>query len=130
MRAPLTAIIDLPPEHRSVPTARRLLSELLGSWAADHYGDDANLLLSELVTNVVRHVTSGTKLVLEIHLTGLLLRVAVVDDSPAQPRVADRAGEEVGGHGLQLVASIADRWGSERHADGKRVWFELARAAS
>ena len=30
-----------------------------------------------------------------------------------------------GGHGIRLVAALADRWGSELHADGKRVWFEL-----
>jgi anti-sigma regulatory factor (Ser/Thr protein kinase) len=130
MRGPLTATIDLPPEQRSVPTARRLLTELLGSWAAGQYGDDASLLLSELVTNVVRHVASATKLVLEVRLTGLALRVAVIDGSPALPLVSDRPDDSAGGHGLLLVAAIADRWGSEPHADGKRVWFELARTAS
>lgn len=125
-----TATIDLPPENRSVPAARRMLTELLSSWAADHYGDDANLLLSELVTNVVRHVASRTKLVLEIRLSEPGLRVAVLDVSVTPPTITVAAGPAAGGHGLQLVAAVADRWGSESHAGGKRVWFELRRVVS
>ena len=128
--AALTATIDLPPEHRSVPAARRVLSELLAGWAAEHYRDDANLLLSELVTNVMRHVPSRDNMVLEIHLSAPGLRVAVVDTSTTTPSLERSSGRSAGGHGLKLVAAIADRWGSEAHASGKRVWFELHRAAA
>lgn len=124
-----TATIDLPPERRSVPAARRVLSELLTSWAADHYRDDANLLVSELVTNVMRHVRSRTTMVLEIRLSGPGLRIAVVDSSPAAPTSTRSPGTAPGGHGLTLVAAIADRWGTEVLTNGKRVWFELGRTA-
>lgn len=121
----LTATIDLPPEVGSVPAARRVLTELLSSWAAEHFRDDANLLLSELVTNVVRHVSSREKMVLEVRLSGPGLRVAVVDASVELPTVADTPTGAAGGHGILLVEAVADRWGSENHASGKRVWFEL-----
>jgi anti-sigma regulatory factor (Ser/Thr protein kinase) len=121
----LTATIDLPPEIGSVPAARRVLTELLGSWAAEHFRDDANLLLSELVTNVVRHVSSRSKMVLEVRLSGPGLRVAVIDVSADLPTVTGTPSRAAGGHGMLLVAALADRWGSENHASGKRVWFEL-----
>lgn len=121
----LTATIDLPPGPGSVPAARRVLTELLGSWSADQFRDDANLLLSELVTNVVRHVSSREKMVLEVRLSAPGLRVAVVDASTDLPTAAATPSRVAGGHGLLLVATLAHRWGSENHASGKRVWFEL-----
>ncbi|MHA6783026.1 ATP-binding protein [Pseudonocardia saturnea] len=121
----LTAVIDLLPELGSVPAARRVLTELLSSWAAEHFRDDANLLLSELVTNVVRHVPSGSKMVLEVRLSAPGLRVAVIDASAVLPTVAGAPSRTAGGHGMLLVEALAHRWGSEDHASGKRVWFEL-----
>lgn len=125
-----TATIDLPPERRSVPAARRVLTELLVSWAAEHYREDANLLLSELVTNVMLHVRSRTNMVIEIRLSEPGLWVAVIDASTTPAVPARSPGTSSGGHGLKLVAAIADRWGSEAHTNGKRVWFELRRAAT
>lgn len=128
--AAFTATIDLPAEQWSVPAARRILSELLVTWSAEHYRDDANLLLSELVTNVTRHVPSRGNMVLQIRLAEPGLQVAVVDASSTAPTVDRSSGRTPGGHGLKLVAAIADRWGSEAYASGKRVWFELRRAAA
>lgn len=76
---------------------------------------------------MVRHVASRTNLVLEIRLSEPGLRVAVVDVSATPPTMTVTSGPTAGGHGLQLVAAVADRWGSESHAGGKRVWFELRR---
>lgn len=120
-----SASISLPPRTRSVPAARRLVAELLGAWAAEQHRDDAGLLVSELVTNVVRHVGGAASLLLEVRLTGALLRIAVVDSSPAPPVTRPQGSGSPGGHGLWLVDTLADRWGSEDHAAGKQVWFEL-----
>jgi serine/threonine-protein kinase RsbW len=122
---PLTAAIDLPRAVGSVPAARRMLAELLSSWAADRFHDDATLLLSELVTNVVRHVSSRSKMVLEVSLSEPRLRVAVVDASATPPATDAGRDSASGGHGLQLVEALADRWGSDAVTGGKRVWFEL-----
>lgn len=122
----LRASIELPPEPRSVPAARSVLAQLLSAWSAEWFCDKALLLLSELVTNVVRHV-GGALVLVQVELAGPVLRVSVTDDSPESPRrVEPGAG---GGHGLWLLAALADRWGSERDGGGKRVWFELRRAA-
>jgi anti-sigma regulatory factor (Ser/Thr protein kinase) len=120
----LHAALDLPPAIRSVPAARRLVSQLLVAWAAEAFSDDAILLVSELVTNVVRHVSGQVALRVEVALSEPGLHVAVVDSSPVPPVPGPRGSQ--GGHGILLVAALADRWGSELHGTGKRVWFELA----
>ena len=126
----LRATVDLPPAARSAAAARRLVGEVLEAWAADSFHDDATLLVSELVSNVVRHVAGEVAMRVEVALTfpessdrpsdpaptgpapaqpGL--RVAVVDSSAAPPVVGARGS--AGGYGLGLVVALADRWGSE-----------------
>jgi anti-sigma regulatory factor (Ser/Thr protein kinase) len=122
----LHATLDLPPAPQSVPTARRVVAQLLTAWAAEAYCEDAALLVSELVTNVVRHVVGEAAMTVEVHLTRTALQVAVVDGSTAQADARPPTAQ--GGHGLWLVAAVADRWGSEEHVRGKRVWFELRAA--
>jgi len=119
----LHAALDLPPAPRSVPAARRVVAQLLTAWAAEAYSDDAALLVSELVTNVVRHVPGDAAMTVEVHLTQTALQVAVVDGSTTLADAGPPTAQ--GGHGLWLVAAVADRWGSEEHGRGKRVWFEL-----
>jgi anti-sigma regulatory factor (Ser/Thr protein kinase) len=125
----LHATVDLPPAVHSVPAARRLVAQLLEAWAAESFCDDALLLVSELVTNVVRHVSGQLALTVEVALTVEAalaepgLRIAVIDSSPVLPAPVLHGPQ--GGHGIRLVAALADRWGSELHAGGKRVWFEL-----
>jgi anti-sigma regulatory factor (Ser/Thr protein kinase) len=119
----LRATLDLPPAGRSAAAARRLVAQLLEAWAAESFCDDAALLVSELVSNVVRHVAGQLAMRVEVALSGPSLRVAVVDSSSVLP--APASGGPGGGHGLGLIAAVADRWGSEEYAGGKRVWFEL-----
>src|SRR5690349_11270578 len=122
----LRATLDLPSAVRSAAAARRLVAQLLEAWAAESFCDDATLLVSELVSNVVRHVAGPPAMRVEIALSGPSLRVAVVDSSAVPPALpAPAGGTARGGHGMGLIAAVADRWGSEEHAGGKRVWFEL-----
>lgn len=121
--AVLRARIDLPTASGSVPLARRIVEELLGAWSADARREESVLLLSELVTNVVRHVQPTTTFTIELVLSRLKLRVSVVDGSPTPPMLRDRGPH--GGHGMWLVGTIADRWGSGKRGSGKQVWFEL-----
>jgi anti-sigma regulatory factor (Ser/Thr protein kinase) len=126
--ASVSARIDLPPVPASVTLARRLVRDLLHSWAAPQDREDAQLLVTELVANVVDHA-SGDVLTLELELAGAWLRIAVVDGSAVRPVVRQLSTAQQRGRGMQLVASIADRWGVEDHDGGKRVWFELAPVA-
>ena len=121
--AVLRARIDLPTTTASVPVARHLAAQLLTAWSATGRHDESMLLLSELVTNVVRHVRPTTTFTIELDLSPLKLRVAVLDPSPTPPVLRDQT--PAGGHGMWLVTAIADRWGSARHGTGKQVWFEL-----
>ena len=121
----LTASIDLPPTPASVPVARHLLLDVLRAWAVPHDRDDAALLVTELVANVIDHVRGEASLSLEIGVSDGWLRISVADGSSIPPVVRELSHEHPRGRGLLLVKAIADRWGSENHRGGKRVWFEL-----
>ena len=120
-----SASIDLPPVPSSVPLARRLVRDVLRTWAAPQDRADAELLVTELVANVVDHAGVDV-LTLELALAGAWLRIGVVDGSAVRPVIRELSTAEERGRGMQLVAAIADRWGAEDHNGGKRVWFELA----
>jgi len=124
-----SASIDLPPVPSSVPLARRLVRDVLRTWAAPHDREDAELLVTELVANVVDHA-GGDALTLELQLAGAWLRIGVVDGSAIRPVVRELSRSQERGRGMQLVVAIAERWGAEDHDGGKRVWFELAPATA
>ncbi|MGY1917048.1 ATP-binding protein [Blastococcus sp. SYSU DS0973] len=121
----LTASMDLPPIPASVPVARRLVRQLLQAWGARQDHEDAALLVTELVANVVDHVGGSACLTIEATLSDDWLRLAVVDGSPARPEVLGPSPDRPRGRGMLMVEMIADRWGCEEDRDGKRVWFEL-----
>jgi anti-sigma regulatory factor (Ser/Thr protein kinase) len=121
----LTASIDLPPNRSSVPAARHLLLEILRAWDVPQDLDDAALLVTELVANVIDHVQGEASLSLELAVSDGWLRISVADGSSIRPVVRELEHEQPRGRGLLLVKAIADRWGSEDHRGGKRVWFEL-----
>ena len=108
--------------------ARRALDELTDVVSDDRL-DEIRLLVSELVTNSVRHAGMRPEEWIGLH-------VKVVPDS-VRVEVADGgSGFETGqplpsmyqdsGWGLYLVEQIADRWGVD-HDPGTRVWFEIDR---
>ncbi|MFF6803114.1 MULTISPECIES: ATP-binding protein [Streptomyces] len=116
-----------PADPGAVRTARRAVREQLRDWGLDSVGDLAALLVSELVTNALRHATGpiGVRLVRPAHLEGVLL-VEVSDPLPDPPRERIARPEDESGRGLQLVASSSRRWGTRPGDTGKTVWFELA----
>ncbi|AVV40687.1 ATP-binding protein [Streptomyces sp. ID05-04B] len=116
-----------PADPGAVRTARRAVREQLRDWDLDSVGDLAALLVSELVTNALRHATGpiGVRLVRPARLEGVLL-VEVSDPLPDPPRERIARPEDESGRGLQLVASSSRRWGTRPGGAGKTVWFELA----
>lgn len=120
----------LPWEPTAPRTARQLLVEALGSgreavWGGEQRTDDAALVLSELVTNAIRHGSAPLHLRLEV--AGRLLRMEVTDGEPTRVPVARGAAlDDTGGRGIALVTALVDRWGWARRADGKVVWAEFA----
>ncbi|MFE2522676.1 ATP-binding protein [Streptomyces sp. NPDC059382] len=111
-------------EH-SARHLRRILRMYLASWGLASLTHAAELALTELIANVVRHVPGRACSVLILCRPGGL-RVEVSDDCPALPRVAEPPGCELaeGGRGLLLIDAVTDRWGAEPNSIGKTVWFE------
>jgi anti-sigma regulatory factor (Ser/Thr protein kinase) len=90
---------------------------------------DMRLLVSELVTNSVRHAGAGgsAPVQLEVRVSAELIHVAVTDIGPgfqARPRRPD--DDPGSGWGLFLVEQLSDRWGVELNG-ATQVWFELVR---
>jgi anti-sigma regulatory factor (Ser/Thr protein kinase) len=81
--------------------------------------------VTELVANVIDHAREEACLTLEVTTSDGWLRISVADGSSIRPVVRELRSEQPRGRGLLLVKAIADRWGSEDHRGGKRVWFEL-----
>ena len=117
---------SLPADLGSPGVARRWLAdECAGQDVSDEACYSAQLATSELVTNAVIHARSAVTLVLL--LTAGALRVEVSDDDPTRPQSRDASAAATSGRGMQIVGSVADRWGVTGHSDGKTVWFEVTR---
>ena len=88
--------------------------------------DDIRLLVSELVTNSVRHSgAAGARVALDVASHGDTVRVEVSDGGRGfEPQARTKAHDEAGGWGLHLVDRIARRWGVQT-GRRTRVWFEI-----
>lgn len=115
-----------PADPGVVRAARAVVREQLRAWSLDVLGDVAVLLVSELVTNALRHATGpiGVRLVRASEAPGALL-VEVSDPLSDPPRGRAARPDDETGRGLQLVANSARRWGTRPGETGKTVWFEL-----
>ncbi|MDQ4088962.1 MAG: PAS domain-containing SpoIIE family protein phosphatase/ATP-binding protein [Actinomycetota bacterium] len=87
--------------------------------------DTAVLLVSELVTNAVRHARGPCALV--VNVKDDEVELAVEDGDPQVPVTRDGGGLEESGRGLLLVGALADRWGVRAIPGGKAIWFSLRR---
>ncbi len=87
--------------------------------------EDALLVVSELVANVVRHAGTVSTLELELGKGGTALRVALADGSSNAPRLKRVHPSAEDGRGMAILAALSDRWGIELHTGGKRVWWEV-----
>ncbi|MBH5130712.1 ATP-binding protein [Streptomyces sp. G3] len=112
----------------AVRTARSLVRHTLREWELDSVVDIAALLVSELVTNALRHATGpiGVRVVRGPAGAAGILLVEVSDPLPDPPRERVAHPDDEDGRGLQLVASATRRWGTRPGEAGKTVWFELA----
>ncbi|PZT70692.1 hypothetical protein DN402_33235 [Streptomyces sp. SW4] len=106
--------------------AVRTLLAQAGYDPATTVSQDAQIVVSELVTNAQRHAPGGGGLLLEVTSDLALLRVTVRDTSPRPPTFPEPDRRRVGGHGLHLVTRICDRLHTVALADGKQVVAELA----
>jgi len=110
----------------AVPAARRFLRDALGDQSPETV-DAAELMVSELATNCVRHAQTDFELAVR---SGEHVRVEVRDAGEGRPRVLSPASREPTGRGLLIVEAMSATWGVIPDAGGKTVWFTLPGAAT
>jgi PAS domain S-box-containing protein len=88
--------------------------------------DTAVLLVSELVTNAIRHARGPCALT--VKLGDDEVELSVEDGDPQVPIARAARRLEESGRGLLLVGALADRWGVRAISGGKAIWFSLARS--
>lgn len=115
-------------KRRCVGRARAELRKALVRWELVAIEDAALVVLSELLTNAVRHADVPPDHLIETRYrrTGHGVHIEVHDASETWPTQRTPAADDDDGRGLLLVDTLADRWGvSERKGIGKRVWAEV-----
>ncbi|GLW49573.1 hypothetical protein Stsp02_52340 [Streptomyces sp. NBRC 14336] len=106
-----------------VGRARAVVREQLHDWGLTRLVDVAELLVSELVTNALRH-SEGRPVELRL-VRGDTLLCEVEDDDHELPTLLNAGPHDEFGRGLRLVSTLAREWGTSRTSVGKTVWFEL-----
>jgi anti-sigma regulatory factor (Ser/Thr protein kinase) len=127
----VTLTLELPRELDSAAAARHGVDALADRLGEDQLGD-VRLLVSELVTNSLRHAELDPEdsITLRVVLSADVVRVEVADRGKGFELHGQATDPDtVEGWGLYLVATLSDRWGVERDDAGAAtvVWFELDR---
>jgi anti-sigma regulatory factor (Ser/Thr protein kinase) len=121
-----TLNLKLAPVAEAISVARRSLDDLEGAVPPETL-EDVRLMVSELVTNSVRHAGLGDddEIELRVRVTREMVYAEVCDPGPG-PKAPPRAPRphQYSGWGLYIVEQLADRWGVERKALAC-VWFEV-----
>jgi hypothetical protein len=104
--------------------ARCRVRRLALAWGLGERGDDAETLIAELLSDVIRHTESYAYLRLAATTA---LRVEVSDADMQRVKAEQPNLDAENGWGLWLVQELSDRWGCDVFDVGKTVWFELDR---
>jgi two-component sensor histidine kinase len=116
---------NLPPQMDSIRRARNVLRDACSDWALPaSSAENAGLVLTELVANVVDHAATACDVVVEYD--GKRLWLSVSDHSRGVPQVRLGDPRAQRGRGLQLVATLSDQWGVEHLRHAKTIWAVLA----
>jgi anti-sigma regulatory factor (Ser/Thr protein kinase) len=123
--AAVRVAIDLAPSIEAPAEARQALDPLRDELDADTFAD-LRLLVSELVTNSVRHGQLRAEHRIHVRVAvGEVLRVEVGDAGVGfDPAAAQPREDLVGGWGLYLTGRLAERWGVDRRGSETWVWLE------
>ncbi|MFF2998777.1 SpoIIE family protein phosphatase [Streptomyces sp. NPDC057950] len=111
----------LPSDEYASRKARQLVGGQLHTWGLDALTDSTKLIVSELVTNAVRHGAGTVTLSLKEHNA---LTCEVSDTNVCVPQLRSAGITDENGRGLFLVAQLSRRWGSRPAPKGKVVWAE------
>lgn len=84
---------------------------------------DAELVLSELVTNAIR--AGCANVTVHLLIEDECLRVGVEDQAPGRPQPRKAANTDINGRGLSIVAALSSDWGVRSTTGGKEVWAAI-----
>jgi hypothetical protein len=131
---PWVAIRDLPAEAESPKIARHVTRTTLTEWSLARFYDDASVVVSELVTNAIRHglrrgadAEEALRLVLVRYRCNLVCMVTDPTDRAPTMREPDYVAET--GRGLHIIDAMSRAWGwTPLLGGGKAVWaaFSIA----
>ena len=116
---------ELPRDPASVADVRKRTSRQLCEWGLDELTFTTELVVSELVTNAIRHAAGPIRLRL---IMSRALVCEVWDASPTAPHLRHPKTTDEGGRGLFLVSQFTQRWGTRYTQDGKIIWTEQSLA--
>ncbi|GAB2835526.1 ATP-binding protein [Lentzea nigeriaca] len=116
--------VTLTAEGGSCARARQVVRDAATSWGlSEDLADDAQLVVTELVSNGIDHGEGLITLTVSRRNSGML--VEVHDESSKQPLVRPVDPSSARGRGMQLVQALSARWGTTPDPRGKVVWAEL-----
>jgi anti-sigma regulatory factor (Ser/Thr protein kinase) len=137
LETPVFSGCSLSPSPDAARRARSFTRHTLASWGLAELADDAQVIVSELLVNAVRHTgirqseshgtwAAGVGLWLLSHADGLMC--VVTDPSDSAPALKQPGDTSEGGRGLHMVHALSDHWGWTRFSErGKAVWAILFR---
>ncbi|RRR86170.1 SpoIIE family protein phosphatase [Streptomyces sp. RP5T] len=112
---------DVPVDPARVAEARKTTSRQLTDWGLEEFAFTTELIVSELVTNAIRHAVGPIRLRL-IRERSLICEV--FDSGDTAPHLRHPRTTDEGGRGLLLVSQFARRWGTRFVPEGKVIWAE------
>ncbi|UXY27803.1 ATP-binding protein [Streptomyces sp. HUAS TT20] len=122
----LRCVLPFEAAPAEVRLLRRAAVSQLSRWGMPVAADEAELLVTELATNVVKHVGEGASATLILEWRGERLRLELHDKSRAMPLPNTADCDAECGRGLHLLAALALDWGTVLTAVGKAVWCEIS----
>ena len=112
---------DLPADPALVAEARKTASRQLTEWGLEEFAFTTELVVSELVTNAIRHAAGPIRLRL---IRERALVCEVFDGGATTPHLRHPRTTDEGGRGLLLVSQFTQRWGTRFVPEGKIIWAE------
>lgn len=112
---------DVPVDPSLVAEARKTASRQLTEWGLEEFAFTTELIVSELVTNAIRHAVGPVRLRL---IRERSLVCEVFDSGATAPHLRHPRTTDEGGRGLLLVSQFAQRWGTRFAPEGKIIWAE------
>lgn len=112
---------ELPNDPAVVADARKATTQQLNAWGLDELAFTTELVVSELVTNAIRHASGPIRLRL---ITEQALICEVFDGGTTAPHLRHPKTTDEGGRGLFLISQFTQRWGTRYTPEGKIIWAE------